>query len=96
MNRKPFSQWLSDDRGLAPKPARDAASRCIQIQSLLNRPIDEVVSSQPSLDAALVELFELCPNRKDLTYALRLYVLFRNPKLNVRKYAFYGNVNRMS
>jgi len=40
-------------------------------------------------------LWRVHPHRNDLLYAIRLYVTFKNPKIDPKRYAFYGDSKTM-
>ena len=90
MEKFAFEQWLVEERGLTGKAARDAASRSKRIELILGRKLDKAAVSQASYDLAIKELAKTHPCRGDLMYAIRLYVAFSNPKIDTRKYGFYG------
>jgi hypothetical protein len=95
MDRDLFLQWVVEKRGLASKAAQDVVSRCKRIESILDQNLEKTVASQHAFDAALTELWRVLPHRNDLLYSMRLYAMFKNPKLDTKRYAFYGDSKRM-
>jgi hypothetical protein len=95
MDKELFLQWLLAKRRLTLKAARDVVSRCKRIESFLDQMLEDVTVSQAAFNAALTGLRKAYPQRNDLLYAIRLYAGFRNPQLDSRRYAFYGDFERM-
>jgi hypothetical protein len=89
-----FVEWLIRSRGLTQKAASDALSRCRRVEKMLNIHLKEATSSQKSFNKVLERLRQQT-KRNDLAYSLRLYAQFENPKIDLRKYAFYGDSSRM-
>jgi hypothetical protein len=95
MDKEVFQQWLIEKKGLAGKAASDAASRCRRIEAILGQKLEKAAVSQASFDSALTAIWKALPHRGDLMYSMRLYVTFRNPKIDTKKHAFYGQSSEM-
>jgi hypothetical protein len=90
MEKAPFFSWLTGERGLSEKAARDAISRCKRIEDFLKVPLERAVSSQGSFNNCLERVREGLDKRNDLMYSIRLFAEFRNPRIKPQKYGFYG------
>jgi hypothetical protein len=94
MEKVSFQTWLVAKRAFGRKSAQDAASRCKRVEKTLGMPLDRVVSSQEAFNTALQRIWRAHAGRHDLLYAMRLYAAFGNPRIDTRKYAFYGGSKR--
>jgi hypothetical protein len=95
MEKDFFLKWLVGERKLAMKAAQDAVSRCKRVESVLDQTLEKATASQSAFDSALTRIWKAHPHRNDLLYAMRLYVSFKNPTVDTKRYAFYGELKRM-
>jgi hypothetical protein len=95
MEKELFLQWLLEKRELASKAAQDVVSRCKRVELILDEKLEKATASQMALDAALTGIWKAHPHRNDLLYAMRLYATFKNPNIDTKRYAFYGELKRM-
>jgi hypothetical protein len=94
MEKDLFLRWLLEKRRLASKAAQDTVSRCKRIESVLDQKLEKAAASQAAFDAALTGIRRSHPHRNDLLYAIRLYASFKNPNIDPKRWAFYGDSKR--
>ena len=95
MEKELFLRWLLGKRNIASKAAQDVVSRCKRVETILDQTLEKATASQAAFDAALTGIWKAHPHRTDLLYAMRLYATFKNPALDKKRYAFYGDLKRM-
>jgi hypothetical protein len=87
MDKDLFLRWLLRKRRLKSKVAYDTVSRCKRIESILGQTLESAVASQGAFEAGLTEIKRIRPQYNDLLYAMRLYAMFKNSKLDAKRYA---------
>lgn len=95
MEKELFLQWLMGKREIASKASQDVVSRCRRVESILEQKLEKATASQAAFDNALTEIWRTHPHRNDLLYAMRMYATFKNPAIDIKRYAFYGDSKRM-